>query len=427
MSVSSAPFDGQPFEVLVWSEGGRYLAGYCQLSCPTDTRGRFTSAPLFLIDRRSGRLDSTPMAKEPNGTGSLAQFTPDDEYVMVALDGAHQRLVRLRDKKVLRETTMLAVYDSHAFSPDGSVAAIGSAIGGFTLLGLPKGDQIVREQMDNPFGTSAAMHFTWPGQGARLLVTWQDIELFDPRTGKKLGRADGFGGSSRMESIPHEKGALIASCRGVVKRVTLEPFAVEDVGGFTRSSDQCSLYATPDGRRVYRGDERGVELFDVDTRATTTLSTLPCWDLAPSRDGKRLAVSGRRQNGDKDEQVTFVYDIGTKAPPLVIEGADHLIGWSAEGDLYLNAEPIVRVWSAAARAVTHELELPWSTNWRQLALSPDGRFLGGTDGHPFVVRTSDKTVLRLGLEKKGRAGSLSPSAAEIAAFFSGAAAKGPGH
>lgn len=324
---------------------------------------------------------------------------------------------------------MLAVYDSHAFSPDGSVAAIGSAIGGFTLLGLPKGNKIVREQMDNPGGTTAAMHFTWPGQGERLLVTWKDLELFDPRTGKKLGQAEGVGGSSRMEStvaVPLEKGALVASCAGVVKRVTLEPFVVEEVGGFTGSSDDCSLYITPDGKRVYLADTGGLDVLDVEARTTTKLTTLPTWGLVPSRDGKRLAVSGKRQQGGKDERVTFVYDVGTKAPPLVIEGGGDMLGWSAEGDLYLNAEPLVRVWSAAARAVTHEIEPPWSTNWRQLALSPDGRFLGGTDGHPFVVRTSDKAVLRMGLEKKGRAGSLSPSAAEIATFFSGAAAEGPG-
>lgn len=403
-----------PFEQIAWSRGGHYLSGFCQTSCPSDTRGRLVDA-LYMIDRESGALSHIRMAKDPTGASGLATFAPDDAHVLVALDGEHVRLVRTKDGTVVSEATILGSYDYQDFAPDGSATVIGSVLGAFTLLGLPRGNRIAREEMKNPFAVTGGMLFGWPDHGRRLLVAWDDVRIFSSKSGAMLGRVEGLGisepGSTALVTL--EESALLASCSGAIKQLSMDPFTSRDLRGGSKNAYRCPLFITPDGKSVYLGDESGLSRFDVEARKAERLLGEPISGLSPSRDGRLLAVTQR--DGEVLSQA-----LDAKGTPLAV-GHGSAVGWSAEGELYVKDGAIVRVWSPAKRAFTHEIALPSEESAGGLALSPDGRFLAGTDGHPFIVRTFDKTALRIEMEGSRETARLTPSAQEITAFFAGRA------
>ena len=144
-----------------------------------------------------------------------------------------------------------------AFSPDDSVAAVGSDAGRVQILDLVAGT-VLREWTA---GEGAVLFASFLPDGQSLLTGSQDrtARLWDIQTGRELRRYSGFG-ETRVQGISADGMlALINSHHGthlVDTNIAREPRAF-------LGSDLSSLMYSPDGSRILIGDAGSVYLWDV--------------------------------------------------------------------------------------------------------------------------------------------------------------------
>jgi Tol biopolymer transport system component len=405
---------------MAWSPGGRWLAGFCVLGCPADgdaTGG--IAAPLHLIDRRTGRLHRTlSMAAHPDGGGASAVFSPDDALVAVSHQSDVERLFRTDNGALVRTVREPAVYDAASFSPDGSRLVIGSALGGTTLLALPRGDVVRIDTVSNLFAVAAPVGFAWSPSGDRLVVTRAGSEVRDARTGARIAEIPG-GRDANDVLVRFEndgRSALLTACDGLVERIVFAPFAIDVLRAPSRNGP-CGLAASRDGARLFRGTSAGLDVFDVASRSSRELVSRGQPRGAPfhSPDGRWIAQArlGEGDGGSANADVV-VFDVEQTAAPVVLDG-DGVIGWSANGELYRAASGDLVAWSPPAGADVFHAAFEAPTVAPRL--SPDGRFVALADGQLVLVRTSDHAVLRVSIANEGRAPHVVPDAAQIAAFM----------
>lgn len=419
--IPASPVAGAPFEGVVWSPGGRWLGGFCVVNCPASKGAASSSrAPLHVLDRRAGTLHrSLAMAPSPDGGGASAAFSPDDAFVATMHQSDRVRVIRVEDGKTLRDQRVVAAYDNLWFSPDSARLVLGSALGGWALLGLPKGDVVRAEALSNPYAVAAPMGLAWSPEGDRFIVTRDGSELRDGRTGARVAEVPG-GGSAADVLVTFRRGgaAILAACDGRVQAVRAAPFAI-DVLRSPTTEGPCRLVASADAGAVYRASDAGVDVFEVASRSSRTLPSpgSPGGPLLPSPDGKWLAqVRTRPAPADRGggRATVHVFHLGTPADPILLEG-DEVIGWSANGDLYLTASGELRAWSPATRADV--LRAVFESPALSHRLSPDGRFVASADGQLVLTRTSDRSTLRVSIDDVNGAPRMTPEPAEIASFL----------
>jgi DNA-binding beta-propeller fold protein YncE len=272
-----------------------------------------------------------PIGTQQGGVASV-HFSPDGKFIA---SGGGDKMIRIWDVAAAKEVRSFAGPSSFAcavrYSPDGKTLAAG---GYETASGNP-------------------------------------IYLFDPQTGKEVGRFDGHpsGGVRRVEFTPDGKKLVSAGFDGHLRvwdvETKKELHAIKADGGTV-----YGLAVSHDGKFVASAGRDGLKLWEVETGKEIVrepMSKFNCITVAFAPDGKTIAA------GDASSVTLWEAATGKQVGELTgYKGELSQLLFSADGRTLYTAsyDRFVRLWEVRTGRMIQEVEGHTGWVWG-IALSPD--------------------------------------------------------
>jgi WD40 repeat protein len=251
--------------------------------------------------------------------------------------------------------TYKGVAASLAFSPDGTLLAVGGTDGRIALLEIDSGTE--RASFTHPRGRVDRLAFSYDGKA--------------------------------LVSVVHFEGDAeeVQVCRWDVTRgVPRDSFAV--------AAAAAPIALSPDGASLawpVRGEEAGIRILDLETKSERVLSNIgvtPGDTLIYSPDGRWLAAVHHRRWSPLPNHCPYVYLIDSQTGRIRLRSPrpfDARRGLALSHDARLLARGVdsgLQIWDLQAlevRATVHEPESA-TRGAEMLVFSPDDRTLVSTDG-----------------------------------------------
>ena len=338
---------------------------------------------------RTGTLRRT--MRDLVGSDDTVEFSPDGRMV-ATWGGGSGRIIKLWDVEsgeLKRTLTMSGRVFGLAFAPGGKVVATHLDRG---QDGLSRPEVSLREWQPGRVlrtlkGVGGPMAFS-PG-GETLAIGYQDVTLWDARTGKLQRTLSGAAGWVRDTTMLPD-GKTLAVYGDAIAFWDMRTGALRRAvrGGIVDPVFPTVFF--PDGRRVVGGEDARVAIEDTSTGRRRELKGpfREVGALAVSPDGKTLAVGALYGN-------LVAFDIRTGRLRYATKGHDDDVSdvaFSPDGKAFASAasDKTVRLWDARTGKTLRVLT-GHTDSVTSVAFSPDGRSVASSSKDRTLRRWDART------------------------------------
>jgi WD40 repeat protein len=273
-------------KAVAYSPDGQSLA-VCGIFCDLRVWNRCSSEPVRL---------AMPIEPQRELILYALAFSPDSRSLAVAGSGLFAIWTLEPDGYRLAFEQEATTYHSAAFSPDGSLLALGTADGSVALWDMPSR----RERLVLKAHNTLVSRLAFSGDGRRLMSVGRSIALWDLTRGVAIRLPQEAPGCANLRGAMSPDGSILAQADSMGKGPTV---LIDVDSGKTLTTVAggwpaiTNLAFSPDGRTLAgAATDTSIRLWDVATgteKNRLTIGDPAIQALAFSPDGRTLAFGGK--------------------------------------------------------------------------------------------------------------------------------------